>query len=238
MASPVILCLELQLAENLGAIARVMKNFGLDSLRLIRPHCSPLAPQALATSAGADDLLAQAQIYESVSLATQDLTYLFGTCAVEREGIKRYGPPREIFQNFQPDGSWGILFGPERTGLSNQDIAQCHGVLQIPTDSAFSSLNIAQSVAICAYEFFQLSQTISTRLLKGKTNHATLGEIQRFLDMLEQSLDHANYWRVPDKKPLMWQMIQNIVMRTDLTQQEIKTLFGMIDRLKTFPNRH
>ncbi|MBX9804618.1 MAG: RNA methyltransferase [Alphaproteobacteria bacterium] len=230
--APTVILVRPQLPENGGAVARVMANFGLKKLHLVAPLFSPLDPKALAMAAGADDVLENALIFESLEEAIADLLYVYGTCAVERLMVKKYVPVREAMPEIAASDGVGIVFGPERTGLNNDELAKFRAILHVPVDETFSSLNLAQSVAITAYEWFQTQAVFKGKLHLGDTVPATHNQIQGFLTALEQSLDAAHFWRIDHKKPIMWRNLQNIFTRMDLTEQEVRTLHGMIQSLK------
>lgn len=232
MATPVILLNRIQLAENLGAIARVLKNFGFFELRLIQPQCDILDSKAIAVSAGAEDLLEHASIFSDIPTAIADLSHIWATCATERDGIKPYAPPEIACQQMYAAEKPGILFGPERTGLTNEEITRCQAVIQIPTHPTFTSLNIAQSVAVIGYEYSKQEHVTNSHLHMGETQLATQAQLTSFLHCLETNLDDTNYWRQPSKKAHMWRTIQNIFTRIELTAQEVQTLRGMIQRLR------
>jgi tRNA/rRNA methyltransferase len=230
-ASLAILLLAPQLPENVGAVARIMKNFGLKDLRVITPQCSLVDPNAIAVAAGADDILREATHYATITEAIGDLDALWATCGNERDGIKPYSPPEVAMREVITYNKPGILFGPERTGLGNDIIARCKAVIQIPTQPDFSSLNIAQSLAVIGYAWFQQQHTNQQRLRTGETRLATEGHRDHLLQELETALDQVNYWRHADKKPVMWRTLTNIFTRIDLTEQEIRSLHGLIRSL-------
>jgi tRNA/rRNA methyltransferase len=231
-ASLAILLLAPQLPDNVGAIARIMKNFGLKELRVIAPQCSLHDPKAIAVAAGAEDILREATYYTTLTEAIDDLDALWATCGNERDGIKPYSAPEAAMRNVTAYNKPGILFGPERTGLSNDVIARCKAVIRIPTQPDFSSLNIAQSLAVIGYAWFQQQGSARQGHLRtGETRVATEGHREYFLQELEMALDQVNYWRQPHKKPIMWRTLQNIFARIDLTEQEIRSLHGMIRSL-------
>ncbi len=232
---PSIILVETQLADNLGAVARAMANFGLNDLRLVKPKISKDDPKAVATAVGASSLLQNAKVFENLRDATKDLSHLFGTTACEREMIKKYYPPQEFtaFAKAQSSISKvGIVFGPERTGLSNEDLTKCYGIIHIPVNPDFSSLNLGQALVIIAYEYFIAQKpNIKNSLHLGETKPATQEEISYFLINLEKKLDSTHFWRTASKKPVMWRNLRNIFTRMDLTQQEVRTLNGVIDAL-------
>ncbi len=230
----IILLNEIQLAENLGAIARVMGNFSMNELRLISPRVSPSDPKALATSTGAEFILKSAQTYDSVFEATKDIEFLFGTCGDDhRQGIRHYFLPHTAFENSTSEQKIGVLFGCERTGLSQEDLSYCRATIRIPTSLHFSSMNVSHAVAIVAYEWCQkIHQTEGHQMHFGKTKPATQQEKKALFDYLVRNLDAVDYWRVASKKPLMTENLANLFFRMDLTAQEIQTLFGVFDALK------
>lgn len=228
--APAVILFAPQLPENLGAIARIMKNFSLSNLRVIAPVCDLLDPKAVTVAKGAENILENAAIFLTLEEAIADLNSVWATCAVERYGIKPYLSPREAVALWDTYERIGILFGPERTGLSNEMITRCRAVIQIPTQESFSSLNIAQSLAVIGYEWFQRPQQ---QLLMGDTVLATEAHREALLTHLEHTLDQVNYWRQPHKKPMMWQTLQNIFTRIDLTEQEIQSLYGMLKSLRS-----
>lgn len=225
---------EPQLPENLGATARAMANFGFTDLRVVSPQCDVLDPTAVAMSVGAEAILESAVVFNTLNDAVADLNWLYGTCATQRHLIKEYLPIRQASQRIQTQsGKIGILFGPERTGLSNEILARCHGVIQIPVNPEFSSMNLAQAMVIIAYELSQHPRQAEVELNTGETCPASQAQLQAFLTYLEQELDAVDYWRVPSKKPLMRQNLENVFTRLQLTEQDIRSLWGMIDRLKS-----
>ncbi len=232
---PIIILVRPQLPENGGAVARAMGNFGLKSLRLVEPLFSPLDPKAIAMAAGADSILEAATIHSSLEEAIADLPYVYGTCAVERLMVKKYMPVREAMPEIAACERVGIVFGPERTGLSNEELPKFRAILQVPVDPEFSSLNLAQSVAITAYEWYQTQGNFKGKLHLGDTIPATNDQIQGFLGALEHALDETHFWRIDHKKPIMWRNLQNIFTRMDLTEQEVRTLHGVIKSLRGQP---
>lgn len=230
---PIIILVRPQLPENGGAVARAMGNFGLKTLRLVAPLFSPLDPKAVATAAGADAILKDARIYATLDEAIADLPYVYGTSATERQMVKRYAPLREAMPEIAACPDVGLVFGPERTGLTNEELSKFRAILQIPVNPEFRSLNLAQSVAVTAYEWYQTHAGFKGKLRLGDSVPASSGQIQEFLTALEQALDARNFWRIGHKKPIMWRNLQNIFTRMDLTEQEVRTLRGMVKSLSS-----
>ncbi|MCE2716853.1 MAG: RNA methyltransferase [Pseudomonadota bacterium] len=231
MNKPIVLLHQVQLAENLGAVARAMGNFGLEQLRLIQPKCDPDDAKAVAMAAGNEKVLEKASIYQSLEHAVGDLELVFATTAIERELIKNYCTPKTAILLIQ-DRKVGFLFGPERTGLTNEDLSVANCIITVPVNPDFSSLNIGQAVVIVLYEWYQLQVNQESWLHLGDTKPVQQKELQGFFKLLEAELDTVNFWRVPHKKEKMWQNIRAAFLRMQPTEQEIRTLYGAIQAIK------
>jgi tRNA/rRNA methyltransferase len=229
--SPTIILVRPQLPENAGSVARVMANFGLKYLRLVEPLFDPINPKAISLAAGADHILQTAVIYNSLQEAIADLHYVYATSATQRHMVKRYMSAHDAMEEIITQEHVGLVFGPERTGLTNDELPLFRTILHIPVDPEFSSLNLAQSVAITAYEWYQKQTDYKGGLHLGESKPAKHEQLQGFLNNLEENLDAAHFWRIDHKKPIMWQNLQNIFTRMDLTEQEVRTLHGMIKSL-------
>ena len=192
---PIILLHQIQLAENLGAVARAMGNFGLTRLRLIQPKCDPDDPKAVAMAVGNEKVLENARFYQSLAHAVSDLELVFATTATERELIKNYHTPKTAIP-LMHNKKVGLLFGPERTGLSNEDLSVANCIITIPVNPDFSSLNIGQAVVIVLYEWYQSQVNQESWLHLGDTNPASHKELHNFFKLLECELDRVNFWRV------------------------------------------
>lgn len=228
----ILLFQALQLPENFGMIARTVKNFshgGSFEIRLISPCFDHPSEVAYRVSRGAEDVIDGAKVFGSLQEAVTDIHHLYGTCSYERDIIKEWVDLPHI--QLSHLGKTGILFGPERVGLSREELTLCHSVLRIPTAPEFSSLNIVQSVAIILYELTRSQPLEMPSLRVGDTTLATCAEVDHFFSVLELVLDKRNYWRVPSKKPVMWQNLRNVFTRSSLTKQEITTLIGLIKSL-------
>ena len=231
---PVIILVETQLPENLGSVARAMANFGLIDLRLVNPKVDKKDPKAIAMAVGADEILEKASVFSSLAEAAADLTHIFGTTATVRQMVKRCYTPNACVSLFFQNPMWkvGLLFGPERTGLSNEDLSLCYGVVHIPVQPDFSSLNLGQALVVLAYEYYLKKTAPKEQFLQiGDTVPAPLEQVQYFLSNLEQKLDQVHFWRADYKKPIMWRNLRNIFTRMDLTEQEVRTLNGAVDFL-------
>lgn len=220
---PIIILVNPQMGENIGAVARVMGNFALSELRIVFPRDGWPNEKAVAMAAGAEAILSDAKIYASTREAIADLEIVFATTIRGRDMVKPVVTAREAVSQFT--SKTGILFGPERSGLSNDDTALSSAILSIPTNPAFSSLNLAQAVAICCYEWFQLQEKPAA------DKERQLAEKQEVLAMithLETALETREFFKVPEMKERMRRNIENIFTRNQLTSQEVQTLRGII----------
>ena len=235
-STPVIILVEPQLGENIGTAARAMMNCGLDELRLVRPRDGWPNPKAVSAASGADDVIQNARLFDSTAAAIADLHHVYGTTARHRGMIKPVVTPRQGALEMRAAEARGervgVLFGPERTGLVNDDIPLADIVLQVPLNPAYSSLNLAQAVLIIGYEWFQCTVDVPAReLVTNETRPATKAELLNFFAHLEKELDDCGFLRHADKRPVMVRNIRNIFQRADLTEQEIRTLHGIVKEL-------
>ncbi len=235
LATPVIILVNTQLPENIGAAARAMKNFGLSELRLVAPREPFPNKRAYDLAGHAPEILDNAKLFQTTREAVADMKKVYAATARSREMVKAVYTPAEssglIAKEKVPAG---ILFGPERTGLTNEDVTIADSVITIPTANEFTSLNVAQSVVVIAYQLFQSTCNLehATGNLIHKSEFASKEELQNFFNHLERRLDEVDFWKVAEKKPKMWLNLQNIFTRASLTEQEIRTLHGVLAALK------
>lgn len=235
---PVIILVEPQLAENIGTTARAMLNFGLTGMRLVNPRMEWPSERARATSSGADELLFQARLCRSVLDATADLNLVYATSARPRDMVKRVITPRQAAAELRAHAaagrSVGILFGPERTGLVNEDIALADAVITAPLNPDFSSLNLAQAVLLVGYEWWQARDVTPGEMMRlGDGAPATKQHLMSFLLRLETELDACGFLRQPHMRAAMVQNIRAMFARAGLTEQEVRTLHGILTELVT-----
>ena len=236
MLSPTIILVNTQLPENIGATARAMSNFGLGKLYLVKPREAFPNKRAYDLAGHAAFILDNAKLFATTQEAISGFERVYAATARNREMVKPvYTPLQAAGHIEQEKRTTAILFGPERTGLTNEDTNIADGIITIPTSSEFSSLNIAQSVVVIAYQWLQVAITSdahSANKLNNKSELATKGELLNFFDHLERRLDAVNFWKVPEKKEKMWTNLQNIFARNSLTEQEIRSLHGVISSLQ------
>ncbi|HAH10618.1 MAG TPA: rRNA methyltransferase [Alphaproteobacteria bacterium] len=240
---PVIILADAQMGENIGAAARVMHNFGLSRLRLVRPRDgwpNPAA-EAMATR-GAAAIIENTQVFETVEQATADVTRVFAATARERYMQKAVVEPeacaRACAEEVTAGGLAAILFGSERAGLENDDVSLADTILTIPCNPEFTSLNLAQSVAILAYEWMKLAGGLSVARpsLMG-ARPARREDLFGLFAHLEAELDRVEFLYPPAKRPAMVRNIRNMWHRANLTYQDVQTIRGMITALTRTPKR-
>jgi tRNA/rRNA methyltransferase len=235
--APIVILVEPQLGENIGAAARAMMNFGLMRMRIVRPRDGWPNPQALNTSSGAEAVLEAAEIFDATEDAIADLRHVYAATARVRDMVKPVLAPREAALRMRHSGTAGeasgILFGRERSGLDNDDVALAEALMIVPANPAHSSINLAQAVLLLAYEWFQAGapETLGEVTRKG-ASPATAEELQHLFDHLEGELDACGFLQPPEKRPRMVRNIRNIFSRAGLTDQEVRTLRGIISGLR------
>jgi tRNA/rRNA methyltransferase len=232
---PAVILVEPQLGENIGMAARAMLNFGLTDLRLVRPRGAWPNAKAINTASGAHAVLEEARLFDSTAAAVADLHRVAATTARLRDMIKDVLPPRgwaAMARGEQAQGRrCGLLFGPERVGLHNDDLALADTLVTVPTNPAFSSINLAQAVLLLGYEWRLAggAEVPSETRRKGYGAAPAMQEdVLAFYAHLEDELDKAGFLRVPEKRPRVVRNIRNIFNRIRLTDQEVRTLRGII----------
>lgn len=239
---PAIVLVEPQLGENVGAAARAMLNCGLVELRLVHPRDGWPNKKAAAAASGADDVIAQARVFDSTADAVADLSYVYAATARDRQMIKPVVTPRqaalEMRERIGQGSSVGVLFGRERIGLTNDEVALADTTLGVPLNPAFASLNLAHAVLVVAYEWFMAADaTPPRRLVTNQTRPAEKAELLNFFAHLESELDACGFLRNREKRPSMVRNIRNLFQRAHLTEQEIQTLHGIVTELTTLRSR-
>tara|TARA_B100000676_G_scaffold48406_1_gene47369 strand:+ start:1620 stop:2405 length:786 start_codon:yes stop_codon:yes gene_type:complete len=233
---PAVILVEPQLGENIGFAARAMMNGGLSDLRIVKPRDGWPNPKAVAAASGAGSVIETARIYESTAEAVGDLQRVYAMTARPRDMIKQVATPRDAASELRhliDDGHRaGVIFGPERKGLDNDDVALADTVVQAPLNPAHSSMNLGHAVMVISYEWFQAGDDTPGRFLnEGRTGIATKEELLIFFKRLEAELDACGFFHVAEKRPVMVRQIRNIFQRAELTEQEIRTLHGIVSGL-------
>lgn len=228
MSAPIVILVNPQLGENIGAAARAMANFGLSELRLVAPRDGWPNPAAEAMAAHAVHIIHNAKIYKTTEEAVVDIEWLLATTARPRDMEKPVMAPREAMVEALDMGKVGLMFGPERTGLVNEDIVRASAIINIPVNPDYASLNIAQALVITAYEWFVAAGGEVLPPTGEGNPPATMAEVEGLLGHLEALLNKANFYQVAHKKEKMDQNIRNIFTRSRLSHQEVQTLRGIL----------
>ena len=234
---PSIILINPQLGENIGMVARAMLNCGLTDLRIVNPRDGWPSESADRASSGALEKGVKVTVYETTAAAIADLHYTFATTARPRDMVKEVytagGAMTTAHEKIAQGQNIGVLFGAERTGLENEDIALASAIVTIPLNPDFSSLNLAQAVLLLSYEFMtRADQTAEKSLSMGKTDIANAETIQGFNDRLLEALNESEqFFRSPDLRPTMERNLTNLIARQQWTDQEIKTLHGVLSAL-------
>jgi tRNA/rRNA methyltransferase len=236
VGGPAVVLVDPQLGENIGMVARAMLNCGLMELRLVRPRDGWPNPAAEAAAAGAVEVLDAARVFDTTAEAVADLTRVYATSARPRDMVKPVMTPHaaaaEMREAKEAGETVGILFGPERAGLTNDDLTLAGRVIEVPLNPAFASLNLAQAVLVVGYEWFQAGDgTPPRRLPRGGARAATEAELANLFDRLEAGLDRAEFFHPPEMRPHMRRNLRNIFQRADLTEVEVRTLHGVVTAL-------
>lgn len=234
--APAVILVGTQLGENIGTTARAMLNFGLSDLRLVRPKCGWPSIKALKACSGATEVLNAARLYDSVEEASADLRLVLATTARPRDLPKPVVTAREagarLREGMASGQAVGVLFGPERTGLSNDDLIYADAVLTVPLNPGYSSLNLAQAVLLIAYEWFQAGEPVRPAASgRGPRRPATKGELAGLLDHVVEELDRTRFFKTPERRQSMMKSIKIVIERARLREPDIHLLRGMIKAL-------
>lgn len=226
-----IILVEPQLGWNIGSVARVMLNYGLTDLRLVNPRDGWPNPDSEATAAGADVVLERAQVYPTLMEAMADLNIVYAATVRPHDMHKPVYAPRQgvedMFMKSQAGAKVAIAFGGESSGLVGEDVSLCEGIITVPTNPDFSSLNLAHAVGVMAYEWGLLNQKPRAPT-EEPLDIAPRKELNLFIEHLEAELDKSGFLQPAEKRPRMVKNIRNIFTRIQPTQQEVRTLRGIV----------
>ena len=230
---PIVILVEPQLGENIGAAARAMANFGLLRLRLVRPRQGWPNDKARMMAAGADRILDAAVLFDDLESAIADCHFVLATTARAHDQAKPVIGPLAAAAEMAPRIAAGetvaFLFGRERNGLENDEVALADCIVTLPVNPAFASLNLAQAVVIVAYEWFKLATGAQLPFaMPEKSPPAPKEQLLAFFASLERELEKVEFFRPPDKRETMQINLRNIFSRMRPTQQDIQTLHGVI----------
>ena len=224
-----------QIGENIGSVARAIKNFNITKLRIINPRCEWPNRKALATSVGAKDILKSTKIYNSLEKSVEDLDVVFASTSRIRKVNKRIISVVDLKKKINKKRKIGIIFGPEASGLSNDEISCANYLVKIPTNNKFSSLNLSHSAIIFCFELFKLFNKKKAIFNSSyKSTLANKSEINKFLNFVIKKLDQKGFLQPNHKRNSMIRNINNIFYRINLSEQEIRILLGIFTTLNEF----
>jgi len=238
LTPPSVILVRPQLGQNVGMAARAMANFGLRDLRIVAPREGWPNEWAIKAASGADWVLEEAQLFDTVADAVADMHYLVASTARLRELLKPVvtaeAAATEMRTKTTQGLRCGIMFGPERSGLENDDVALAQAVLRIPVDPLFTSINLAQAVLLAGYEWFKAADNTPPEALDpGHTWPANNAELVGLFEHLERELDVAGFLFPPEKRPAMVRNLRAIFMRANMMEQEVRALRGVVTSLST-----
>lgn len=236
---PAIILVEPQLGENIGMVARAMANFGLAELRLVNPRDGWPSEKARSAAAKADHVIDGTTVFDRLEDAVADLNFVYATTARERDGFKPVRSPvvaaTTLRARFSAGERTGILFGRERWGLTNEEVALADEIVTFPVNPAFASLNIAQAVLLMSYEWMKsgMADLAETRFHAVEQTPATKESLIGLFEQVEEALDARGYFRPVGKRQRMIENLRAVLSRRAFTEQEIHVLRGVF---ATFDN--
>ncbi len=245
--TPSVILMEPQLPDNIGMVARACANFGLDDLRLVAPRDGWPQEKARVAASGANYVIDDARAFSSLGEAMADLTWVAATTARQRDLRKPVLTPEqaiaEAAQRIARGERCGLLFGRERNGLETSEVANADAIVMIPVNSRFASLNLAQAVLILGYEWSKASgraslgrvttyeAPVETGLRMGSDRPANKAELDGLFEHLEKELDRLGFFNPPHKRPAVVQNLRTMLLRMGATEQEVRTLRGIVATL-------
>lgn len=237
---PAIILVHPQLGENIGMVARAMANFGLAELRLVSPRDGWPSEKARAAASRADHVIDGVKVFETTREAVADLEFVYATTARDRDGFKEVRAPgvaaETLRARFRAGQPVGILFGRERTGLTNDEIALADEIVTFPVNPAFASLNLAQAVLLMSYEWMKsgLESLEAVPFQAPEQPPATKTHLHGLFDHIEEALDARGYFRPPEKKPKLIENLRAVLTRPGFSLTEIQVIRGVISSLDRF----
>jgi tRNA/rRNA methyltransferase len=239
---PAIVLVRPQMGENIGAAARAMWNFGLDRMRIVAPRDGWPNPKAVAMSSGAGRLLDEAQLCADLPEALADCTYVFATTARQRGLTKPVYSPEAAMklaaEKIAAGEKVAVLFGPERAGLENDDIAKANAIISVPVNPLYASLNLGQCVLLNSYEWMRQSADIvheTTDL--GRGDWATGIEVEKLVEHYEERLDEAGFFYPPEKEESMKINLRNLWSRMRMTRADVQMMHGVMRQMVRWKDR-
>ena len=241
-AQPVFVLVRPQMGENIGAAARAMWNFGLDRMRIVAPRDGWPNPRAVAMASGAGRLLDRAALEADVAAAVADCSFVFATTARPRDLTKPVVSPERAMamtaEMLAAGEKVAVLFGPERAGLENDDIARANAIISVPVNPEFASLNLAQCVLLVGYEWRRRAgEGGGVPKATGKSEQATGIEVEKLAAHYEERLQQAGFFFPEDKAASMKLNLRNLWSRMPLTRADVQMLHGVMRQMVRWKER-
>ncbi|MDF0542392.1 RNA methyltransferase [Sphingobium sp. H39-3-25] len=237
--APLIILVRPQLGENIGKAARAMLNFGLTEMRLVAPRDGWPNPSAGPAAAGADVVLEKAELFDTLADALADCSHVYATTVRKRGVTKPVMTPEDAaIEIARTPGRSAIIFGPERSGLETEDVAVARTIITVPINPEFGSLNLAQAVILCAYEWSKqasksspLGETFVSPTVTDLGVPAPQEELDGMIAQLDNMLDQAGYFFPPDRASATRLTLRNLLTKPGWNHLEVRTLRGVLSTL-------
>ena len=230
-SKPVIVLVRPQLGQNIGKAARAMLNFGLTEMRLVAPRDGWPNPEAGPAASGADVVLEQARVFETVQNAIADCSLIFASTVRRRDLVMPVVSPAEMADQIAASPQRAaILFGPERSGLETEEVALANAIVTVPINPKFASLNLAQAVILLAYEWSKRGE-LAQPTVKELEAAAPHGELEGLIDQLNDELDAKGYFHPPSRTQATKNTLRTIFTKTGWSSREVKAVRGVIRAL-------
>ena len=234
--NPTVILVRPQLSENIGMAARAMDNFGLSKLSIVNPRDGWPSKKAESSAKHADKIIDRAKVYKSLEDAVSNYDLVIATSNRKRFLTKKTYDSFDILQKKIRDfRNTAILFGPENSGLSNQDIRLANFLFTIPTFNKNKSLNLSHAVSVMSYELFQANNTSFKKNPTSNIDKVSKLEFSNFINVLLKDLDTRGFFKPIEKKASMIDNIYSIYNKTDLSKKELRMLWGIHKKLKNQP---
>ena len=244
---PIIVLVRPQLGENIGKAARAMLNFGLTELRMVTPRDGWPNPSAGPAAAGADEVLEQAQVFDSLAEAVADCAHVYATTVRKRGVSKPVVTPEQAAQAIHRDiGRSAIVFGPERSGLETEDVALARAILTVPITPDFPSLNLAQAVILCAYEWSKQANLDAMGLMQTSLVQPTQeellppapqDELEGLIEHYESLLEPRDYFTPPSRATATRLNLRTVLTKPGWNHLEVRTMRGVLSALGRTPRK-
>ena len=241
MVQPAFVLVRPQMGENIGAAARAMWNFGLDRMRIVAPRDGWPNQRAVAMASGAGRLLDEAGLFDDLPAAVADCTHVYATTARPRGMVKPVMTPEDAMADMlvrmRNGEKIAVLFGPERAGLENDDVALANTIITVPVNPDFASLNLGQCVLLTAYEWGRQSGHVPVSVTGTEGETATQVEIEKLAAHYEDRLEDAGFFFPPEKSEHMRRNLRNLWSRMPLTRGDVQILHGLLRQMVRWKER-